>query len=43
MNIDKFIQEVELIINNNLYEKKLITYSEYIKVIDEVKKKKKCF
>ena len=43
MNIDKFIQEVELIINNNLYEKKLITYSEYIKVISEVRKKKKCF
>lgn len=43
MNIDKFITEVELIINNDLYEKNLITYSEYIKVITEVRKKKKCY
>mgnify|MGYP003303453652 CR=1 FL=1 len=42
MNIDNFIKELELIINSDLYDKNLITYSDYLKVINEVRKKKKC-
>lgn len=42
MNIDNFIKEVELIINSSLYEQNLITYSDYLKVITEVRKKKIC-
>lgn len=42
MNIEEFINEIKLIINSDLYEKNLITYSEYTKVINEVRKKKIC-
>lgn len=42
MNIDDFIKEIKLIINNDLYAKNIITYSDYLKVINEVRKKKIC-
>lgn len=42
MEIEKLIKEIKLIINNDLYEKNLITYKEYINAIKEVQKKNKC-
>lgn len=42
MKIDELITEIKIIINNELYENNLITYSEYIKVLKEVRKKKIC-
>ena len=42
MKIEEFIKEIKLIINNDLYEKKLITYEDYIKVIKEARKNNKC-
>lgn len=42
MNIEKFIKEVILILNNDLYEKNLITYNQYQKAINEVRRKKIC-
>ena len=38
-----YIEKIsDLIINSDLYDKNLITYSDYLKVINEVRKKKKC-
>lgn len=42
MKIEEFIIEIKLIINNDLYEKKLITYEDYVRGIKEVRKNNKC-
>lgn len=42
MQIEDFLIEVKLILNNELYESNLITYSQYTKALKEIRKKKVC-
>ena len=42
MKIEEFIEEIELIINSELYEVNLITYTQYITALKEIGKKKVC-